>query len=106
MDLSYINRIVHNTYYINTKFDNSASLIKNEIYKVIELNRIKRMFGSTIEVKINMDLLICVPSFRSQNLFEQDHSLYRDLKSEAENGNLYIKYLGNKKIEFVCIKEC
>ena len=96
MDLRNINFIACNVLF---RDDSLNKLRVNKVYKIIAISREKKLFGSLINVTLEGDIKITVPSLRPQRLFEENHYMYYDL---VKNMNMiYVKYLGYKKIEFV-----
>lgn len=100
MDLTPINFIASRAYSYKNYFED---LIIDKLYQVIKISRRKTLWGSVIELTLEDGNEIYIPSFRYQNLFEQKIELYRSLKAKVDECNIFILYLGNKKIEFIYI---
>lgn len=96
MDLTPINLIACEAYFYNNSFE---ELIRDKLYQVIKISRCKTLWGSVIELTVEGGNEIFIPSFKFQNLFEQNVELYRSLKKEVDECNIYVLYLGNKRIK-------
>lgn len=96
MDFSKVNSVGRNDFLPKKSL---SDLNVGEHFKVTSLKQVKTQFGSRIVITINAEYQVFLPT-RFHAFFDQEREKFTNMETEVNNNRLFMKYLGNRKLEF------